>query len=158
MVYSFKLAVFDLDDTLWNGEELFRDTKNILTTLKSNGIPIYIASFHTGALDACKSLNIDIYFNDILFGRDKTKHQMIMDILKKHPDIQESDVVFYDDNLANICDVQKNSQIQTVHIGPDGLQWYHVNLFYYVSFNEFPDFFSTNYHLSDYARIAKALC
>jgi FMN phosphatase YigB (HAD superfamily) len=129
LLFDFKIAVFDLDETLWDGTKLFYDTQYILSTLKSCGIKLYIASFHLDARTCCKDLNIEHYFDDILYGRDKTKLEMIKIIINKFgadDNIAETDVIFFDDNQTNITDVKKNSSIKTVLVGTRGINWNYI--------------------------------
>jgi hypothetical protein len=125
-VYDFKIAVFDLDMTLWDEKDLFPYTQQILSHLKSKDIHMYICSFNTKADEYCKLLNIDHYFSGIYFGQNKSKYAMLQEIKSKH-NIEEPDIIFFDDNFHNIADVRKNSKIQTVLI-MDGLRWDHIPL------------------------------
>jgi soluble P-type ATPase len=125
---DFKIAVFDLDYTLWDGTKLFSDTVDILKTLKQKGIPLYIASFHTDALNVCKDLQIDHFFQRVLYGIDRTKLDMIRDILSDHTTVSESDTVFFDDNYENIQLVKKESSVRCVHIPEGGITWYHITI------------------------------
>lgn len=157
-IMNFKLAIFDLDETLWDGSSLYPDTKSILTTLKLQGMHLYIASFNPDAPKTCDNLGIHQYFNNIEYGSGKSKYQMIKEILKKHPTIPERDIVFYDNDADNVADVKKRLNINVVHINSTGIKWYDIipvkndTLAYNV---EFPDFFNENVHLSDYARVIK---
>jgi HAD superfamily phosphatase (TIGR01681 family) len=114
--YSFKLAVFDLDQTLWDGRQLYDDVKNVLNNLKESGVIMHVASFHLEARKCCEYLNIQNYFSSIQYGRTRTKAQMINDILIQTPYIQRDDVVFFDDNFENIINVRMQLNIKTVHI------------------------------------------
>lgn len=117
--YAFRAAIFDLDMTLWDGSKLYPDVVQILDDLQRRNIPMYIASFHTMAADCCKYLDIYKYFNSIHYGRSQTKSQMVDDILRQlnyHP----SDVVFFDDMIANILDVKTHNNVTVVHV-PRGL-------------------------------------
>ncbi len=161
--FNFKLAVFDLDETLWDcNNKLYDDAKSILATLNACGIPLYIASFNTDAEETCKLLGIRQYFHDVHFGRDKTKYQMLQEIIKKHTNITETDVAYFDDNIHNINDIKNKSHIVAVHIeGTRGLTWSHitkikvVTVSYVSDLPDFPNFFDEHIHLSDYARVSK---
>lgn len=127
--FSFKLAIFDLDETLWDGKCLYKDTKSILSTLKSCGIPMYLATFNNDALKTCERLDILHYFNDIKHGRDKTKYQMIKEILAIHTHLKEHEIAFFDDNPINIEDVKKKSNVRTVFV-QNGIEWAHITVCY----------------------------
>lgn len=129
--FSFKLAIFDLDETLWNGKCLYKDTKSILSTLKSCGIPIYLATFNNDALKTCERLDILYYFDDIKHGRDKTKYQMIKEILSMHAQLKEHEIAFFDDNPINIEGVTKKSNVRTVFV-QNGIEWTHVTVCYTI--------------------------
>jgi HAD superfamily phosphatase (TIGR01681 family) len=122
-VFAFKVAIFDLDDTLWNGKKLFDDTKLILSTLRSSGVKMYIASYHTDAATCCKQLGISSYFEDILYGRNKTKLDMITYIIKKNPSVNPKEMVFFDDNSENVNEIRMNTDVHVIHIGSTGIGW-----------------------------------
>lgn len=122
-LFSFKIAIFDLDDTLWNGKKLFDDTKLILSTLKNSGVKMYIASYHMDAIVCCKHLGIESYFEDILYGRNKTKLDMINYIISKNPSVEQAEMVFFDDNKINIKDIKANTNVHVIHIGDTGIKW-----------------------------------
>ena len=123
--FDFKIAVFDLDLTLWNSEDLYPDVLSILQMLKQCNIPLYIASFHKEALQCCDDLNISNYFDNIYYGRHMNKLQMINEIKKQHVDIQDHEIVFFDDNPHNIQHVQKNSNIKSILVN-EGLSWGYI--------------------------------
>ncbi len=123
MLFNFKVAVFDLDFTLWNCQELYEQTQSILANLSSKGIRLYVASFHLDAERQCESLGINKYFSSILYGRDVPKSQMIrrvMDDAKVSP----SDVVFFDDSFDNVLEVQSKHQIRAIQVDrTNGITW-----------------------------------
>ena len=122
-IFSFKIAIFDLDNTLWNGETLFEDTKLILSTLKSSGVKMYIASFHNNAAACCKQLGIDSYFEDILYGRNKSKLDMVKYVIKVNPSAMQTEMVFFDDDTYNINDISVNTEVHVIHINNTGIRW-----------------------------------
>lgn len=127
--FPFKLAIFDLDLTLWDGCNLYADIHSILQKLKSEGIRMYIASYNTAAIDCCKMLGIDGYFNGIyytLYHQGATKLNMILEILQNNSDIKDSEVVFFDDHPTNIKDIGMATKIKSIHIDRFGLSWIHV--------------------------------
>ena len=132
--FEFKIAIFDLDQTLWNGENLYKDSLNILKTLYRHDIKIYLVSFNLEADKICKLLNIEKYFEEIYFTREKTKLQIIKEILLDYPDIEEKAVVFFDDLAHNLYEVNINSNIQTIKIDNDGIDWTYIPIKYVYRF------------------------
>lgn len=151
MSFGFRIAVFDLDDTLWNGIKLFTDSKQILTALKAHGIKLYLASFHTDAKNCCRLLNIDHYFTDILYGIEKTKSDMIKYIINKNPNVSEKEIAFFDDNIDNIINVRLNTNIKTVYVS-NGIKWDHILDTTDKQITDIED----DFHISNKARFAKA--
>lgn len=133
MSIECSVAVFDLDGTLWDGNELFPDVPDILENLAESRVPVYLASFNTCALEVCKILEIEHYFEQIIYGRDKSKLEMLKIVMGFHPDVPQHQVVFYDDDPYNITEVKKNSNITAIHTAA-GIHW---GLFD----SGFPDFF-----------------
>ncbi len=125
---DFKIAVFDLDQTLWDGRKLYSDVTNILKTLHKKGISMYVASFHTDALNVCKELGINQFFKKIHYGIERNKLEMIRNILIDLPEAKESDVAFFDDNYENIKLVKKETNIRCIHVVDSGITWYHINI------------------------------
>jgi HAD superfamily phosphatase (TIGR01681 family) len=117
------IIVFDLDETLWDGDTLYKNIKDILSYYKSRGCKLYVASFHTDAHNVCKELHIDHYFDNIYYGRGKNKLEMIRDILDENYGAFESDVIFFDDNYENIHVVRNNSYVNAVLVGVYGVTW-----------------------------------
>lgn len=135
---DFSLAIFDLDLTLWDGKQLYKETRYILDTLKKQGIILYVASFHLYADRCCKKLGISHYFEDIYFGRDRKKSDMINDIMSRHKNINRHKVVFFDDNFDNLIDVSTHNSIKTIHINKNtGVTWNNIPK-QLVAFESFP--------------------
>ncbi len=134
---TFKVAIFDLDMTLWDGEKLYDDTVKILQHMKNNNVHMYIASFHSAAPLVIKDLGIINYFKEIHYGMFCSKACMIERILQKHPNVKKNEVIFFDDNLPNIKDVSKKHGIHTVLI-INGIKWDNVPIsFLQKKFNLF---------------------
>lgn len=120
----YKLVIFDLDLTLWDGEKLFSQTLPILEGLRQRGILMYIASFHLDAKACCEQLKINHFFDDIYYGRHWKKSDMVTTILQKNNDINANYVLFFDDNIDNIIDVGINTGVKTIHVNKDdGVKW-----------------------------------
>lgn len=125
-IFNFKIAIFDLDDTLWNGKTLFDDTRLILSTLKSSGVKMYVASYHTGAAECCSMLGIDKYFEEILYGREKSKLDMVNYIIEKNPTVDQREMVFFDDNYDNVMSVRDGTKVHVIRIEDTGIRWEYV--------------------------------
>jgi hypothetical protein len=123
MVY--KIFIFDLDLTLWDGRCLYPDVYGILTFLKSINKMLYVVSYHSHAKMCCEYLQIQDFFNNILYDRNVEKNVMVKNILREHQNIKEEEIVFYDDQLINILDVYKNNKILSILI-EEGLKWEHI--------------------------------
>jgi len=126
MIKSLKLAIFDLDLTLWNGHTLYENTVDILKKLKENNIDLYIASYHLQAKRCCDVLGIADYFSGIHFGRDRNKAAIVEDILSNYTNYHLSQIAFFDDNFNNILDVKNKHKIKTVHV-VGGITWSDLN-------------------------------
>jgi FMN phosphatase YigB (HAD superfamily) len=128
--FDFKIAIFDLDQTLWNEEELYENTINILRTFYRYSIKMYIVSFNLLANECCEWLGITYYFDKIYFTREKTKLQIIQEILNENEDVNENEVIFFDDLLNNITEVNDGSNVQTIHIKNGGIDWTYIPIKY----------------------------
>jgi hypothetical protein len=128
--FDFKIAIFDLDQTLWNEEELYENTMSILRTFYRYSIKMYMVSFNLLANECCDYLGISHYFDKIYFTRKKTKLQTIQDILNDNEDVNESEVIFFDDLISNIIEVKDGSNIQTIHINNGGIDWSYIPIKY----------------------------
>lgn len=123
---NIKLAVFDLDQTLWDGRKLYPDVQNILASLHLLGVKMYIASYNENPLYCCQLMNIAHYFQKYYYGLGRPKSQMIREIIEENPNITQNEVAFFDDQEFNILDVKKNLAIIAVKV-LNGLGWNHVN-------------------------------
>ena len=126
-----KLYIFDLDETLWDGETLYDDAKDILKTIRAQGHFIYIATFNTRGPDVLRQLGILEYFHGGSFGRGVSKYQMVMECLdhvQTYHGYNPLEVEFYDDQMDNIADVHKRTgaRVRSVFIR-NGLRWRHLN-------------------------------
>lgn len=123
---KFSVAIFDLDQTLWDGiqtKKLYPDALNILTTLEQQKIPMYICSYNSDPKLICERLGIDKFFSDFLYARTKKKSQMIREIMSRHNTLSLTQFAFFDDQYTNITDVKLNNHIQAVTIGSNGIKW-----------------------------------
>lgn len=126
-MFNFKVAVFDLDETLWNGRTLFPDVIKIFELLKQQSITIYIASYHLDPSSVCKQLGLDKYISGVFFGRNRLKSDMIKDIIAIHSNLTPDKFIFFDDNYRNTKDVREKTMINTVCVFDQGLSLAHVN-------------------------------
>jgi HAD superfamily phosphatase (TIGR01681 family) len=115
MNINLKLAIFDLDKTLWDGKSLYRDTTKTLDWLKKQNVRLYVASHHKNAQECCKKLNINHYFNGIFYGQSN-KSQFVDKILRSNRDIDKEQIAFFDDSFRNLIDVRMNNEIKTIHV------------------------------------------
>jgi len=119
-----KIYVFDLDNTLWNGKQLYPDVRAILTHLHENGAILYIASHNKRADKRCEQLGISHFFKCIVFGREHSKVVMVRNIMQLHPQLQPSEFVFADDQFINALHVALYCSVPVVHVDEGiGLQW-----------------------------------
>ena len=131
-----KLYIFDLDDTLWDGKQLYPDVKNILHILRKNNNFIYLASFNKKAPKYLQLLGIQQYFHGGAYGYIPfvTKYDMVkecIDHMQRNYNGMLSSIEFYDDLYNNILNVssKSNGNIRTVHI-KNGLHWSHINKYH----------------------------
>jgi predicted phosphatase len=126
---NFKIAVFDLDGTLWNGIAPFDEGLKVLNYLKSCGLRLYIASFHTAAEECCHYMRIAHYFHGFHYGQDRSKLAMIREVLRReeNADVAEHEVVFFDDLPSNVEEVCGSSAVRAVKVEADaGVCWFHI--------------------------------
>ncbi len=136
---TFKVVIFDLDLTLWNGRVMYNDTLQILKYMRKNNIPMYIASFHSAAPFVTHNLGIINYFNEIHYGQFSSKAHMISQILKYHPNVKKNEILFFDDDKFNIEDVRRKHGIRTIHV-KNGIKWNDIPISSAQKY--FNDFFS----------------
>ena len=121
MVY--KSVIFDLDQTL-RGETLFTDAEFVIKELAKNKINMAIASFNKYADWFCNRYDITKYF-DIICGyhcnEGKVKHINEIKSFYKNKGISFNDdeIIFFDDDISNIKDIQKNTSITCIDVNPD---------------------------------------
>ena len=125
MVY-IKLFVFDLDDTLWNGERLYPDVLRILRSLKKHpNIQVAMLSYNWGANEICNRLGIIDYFDKIVCRCDSPVEwqdgkQTLMRKLVADFGVAPDEVVFYDDQEHNIVKT-KEIGVYSFNVGHKGI-------------------------------------
>jgi HAD superfamily phosphatase (TIGR01681 family) len=123
---DYKIFVFDLDDTLVLHKvnrkyslDYNRKIRKFLSYLKNQGKYLYIASHNREPDEVLDKNGISLsYFHDIL-GETKllskhvnkieeytNKKDMIIEILNRHRNLSKDDVVFFDDRVYNIKQVE----------------------------------------------------
>lgn len=132
---EYKIFVFDLDNTLVlhkaNAsirEKYHKRIKNFLTYLKDNDKLIYIATHNFYPNSLLTSIDIPpLWFNGIIKEtkdvnpclnciEDYTnKKHMILEILNKHKELSNDDVIFFDDHIHNIKQVE-NIDVKSIHV------------------------------------------
>ena len=123
--FPFKVAIFDLDFTLWDSKILYEDVFEILYCLQQSGIKMYVVSYNSNAKEICKYLGIVEFFHDIYNQRNIPKSHLINHIAKLNKVFISKNNVFFDDDIKNINDVTKYGCATAVHI-KDGLKWKYV--------------------------------
>lgn len=122
-----RLSIFDLDATLWDGEQLFKDVLPILEYLRKRGDYIYIATFNNNGPGILNRLGILNYFRGGAYGKNHTKFEMIQQIIKNmhmRYGLSATNIVFYDDLKKNINEVstKSNGYVNAIYT-PNGLTW-----------------------------------
>lgn len=123
--FPFKIAIFDLDFTLWDGKMLYKDVFEILYCLQQSNIKMYIVSYNSHAKDVCKSLGIVEFFHDIYNQRNVPKSYLINHIAKLNKIYISKSNIFFDDDMKNIDDVTKYGCATAVLV-KKGLKWRHI--------------------------------
>lgn len=129
-VNNRKLYIFDLDETLWDGYQLYPNVLDILQELHIQGHLMYIASFNLDVPSVLKRLNITNLFHGGAYGQDRSKYKMIREIVSKVLENHRPVAVeFYDDLMSNVVDVHQksNGNVRSVHVGNTGLNRTHLN-------------------------------
>lgn len=123
---DYKIFVFDLDDTLYlhnvsreYSSIYHKKVKNFLNYLKDNNKLLYMATHNLYPDALLFSINISPSFFDGIIKETKyinpitdtikdytSKKDMILEILKNHKDLTKDDVIFFDDNIYNIKQVE----------------------------------------------------
>jgi FMN phosphatase YigB (HAD superfamily) len=120
-----KLFVFDLDDTLWNGEKLYPQVVKILNALKRRRIKIAMISYNFMANEICEKLNIEYFFDKIVckcrqqIEWQDGKQTLMKDLIDEF-DVKPCEVVFYDDQQFNI-DKTREIGVHAFNVGHKGL-------------------------------------
>jgi HAD superfamily phosphatase (TIGR01681 family) len=124
---DYKIFVFDLDNTLYlhkvdqiYAEKYHKKVNNFLNYLKDNNKLLYIATHNFSPVDYFNRMIIQpLLFNGIIketkdvhpslnnISEYTSKKDMILEILDKHKDLTKDDVIFFDDHMFNIKEVEK---------------------------------------------------
>ena len=123
---DYKIFVFDLDNTLYlhNVDSIYSDkyhkkVVNFLMYLKDSNKLLYIATHNFNPTKLLNKINIEpLLFNGIIketkdvhpslnsITEYTSKKDMILEILDKHIDLTNDDIVFFDDHNYNIKQVE----------------------------------------------------
>lgn len=123
---DYKIFVFDLDNTLFlhkvdqiYSEKYHRKVGNFLNYLKDSDKLLYIATHNFNPDNYLNRINIQPLLFDGIIKETKNVHpmlnhiteytskkDMILEILDKHKDLTKDDVVFFDDHMFNIKEVE----------------------------------------------------
>lgn len=120
--FPFKVAIFDLDLTLWDGKNLYEDAYDILYTMKNTGVKLYVVSYNLFANKVCQELGISKFFDQIFERRRIPKSIIVNYITQSNKTTKHIDTTFYDDRLDNITDVKMRSRAVPVLV-ENGIKW-----------------------------------
>lgn len=123
---DYKIFVFDLDNTIiLHKVDIHYASKykskivKFLVSLKNKGKFIYIASHNREPDEVLYNHNIPLYLFDGIIGENRmlskhinkieeytSKKDMILEVLSKHKNLSKDDLVFFDDIVYNIKQVE----------------------------------------------------
>jgi predicted phosphatase len=107
--------------------------------LRANGVKLYVASFNAEAKECCEYLDISHLFEEILYGSNKTKLEMVRHVIEANQQIKEYEMVFFDDDQSNLHEVKMATNVHTIHIDEYGLNFTHIGNMFSISGSVFPD-------------------
>lgn len=129
--FDFPIAIFDLDETLWDGQFLYDDSYEILYVLSKQKVKLYLVSYNPAARQICQALGIKHFFEEI-FTRSDVRKSKVINYISKLNRANARDIVFFDDLVSNIVDARKNSQVFAVLI-EEGIKWSDVPMQYLMN-------------------------
>lgn len=115
------LIVFDLDETLWDGNRLFDNIGYMLRKLNENNHYVCLATFNKNPIPILNKFNIYNYFRVIVYNNKKSKLSMIQHckkMLKLSPNYK---TLFFDDNPVNIFETDGMYNCKSFYV-PDGIR------------------------------------
>lgn len=124
---DYKILVFDLDNTLYlhHVDQIYSETyhkkvKNFLMYLKDNDKLLYIATHNFHPDNYLNKINVPPLLFDGIIKETKDVHpslnsimeytskkDMVLEILDKHKNLTKDDIIFFDDHMYNIKEVEK---------------------------------------------------
>jgi predicted phosphatase len=119
---KYNLVIFDLDGTIVY-ETIFDDVFEILHQFKLNNVKMAIASYNPYAEFFCNRYDITKYF-DIICGYTKNDKIQHINEIKSHYKnkgtiFTDNEIIFFDDDIKNINDIKKNTNITCVKINTE---------------------------------------
>ena len=106
---KIKLIVFDLDDTLIQGDRadiVFKDTREIMEKLKEHGYKLGIASHNSHANWYLKKNNLDGYFDFVqAFDTNNLSKFQHMTNLMNDLNLKKNECILFDDHLEIVADI-----------------------------------------------------
>jgi HAD superfamily phosphatase (TIGR01681 family) len=119
---TIKLAIFDFDNTIFH-ETINENIFEVIEEYKKKNIKLAIASYNPYVRWFCDRYEITKHF-DIILGyhcnNGKNGHiKKILSYYKEHRLIfSDNEIIFFDDDITNIADVKKETNITCIHINP----------------------------------------
>jgi predicted phosphatase len=123
--HQFKLAIFDFDNTIFY-ETINETIFEVIQEFQKKNIKLAIASYNPYVKWYCNRYNITKHF-DIILGyhnpKNSGKNKHINEIrnyyMLRGLIFHDSEIIFFDDDIHNITDVRKQTNISCIHINPD---------------------------------------
>lgn len=135
LLKDYKIFVFDLDYTLYlhspdkYSEEYHVKVKNFLLYLKDNNKLLYVATHNKAPEYYLDKMNITTLFNGIIketknvspcrnnIDEYTSKKDMIIEILNDNKNMNLDDVIFFDDHIYNIQQVNSIG-VKSIFVNP----------------------------------------
>jgi soluble P-type ATPase len=114
-----KVVIMDLDLTLWDGDQLYKGTLEVLQYLNDRCIKVYCVSANAFPKTICENLNINQYFHRIYSSRDTTKSLIIKNkIIRRYPWLYSHELMAFDDQMEELILYQQahDSSINLYHV------------------------------------------
>ncbi len=122
--FDFKLAIFDLDKTLWDGTKLYPDVFEILFYMKQVGVKMFVVSLNPSAKEICQRLGIANFF-EAFHGAPDIRKALLIHKIKIKNNVPSRWAIFFDDDFNHIVDTFRHRVCKVRHI-TKGLSWENV--------------------------------
>jgi hydroxymethylpyrimidine pyrophosphatase-like HAD family hydrolase len=123
--HQIKLAIFDFDNTIFY-ETINETVFEVIQEFKKKKIKLAIASYNPYVKWFCDRYDITMYFDIILgyYNSEKSgKNKHINEIRNYYIEygliFRDNEIIFFDDDIHNITDVKKQTNIICIHINPN---------------------------------------